>query len=90
MLGGHPESCAHAQPPDAPCVFSWSAILEGGMDVATLCKYLRGYPRTTDALHLASTCEESLDTVASRFITVRLTFTSAASPLAEQIILDPQ
>ena len=44
---------------------------------------------TTAALHLDSTCSESLDTVASLLIAVRLTITSAAFPLAEQIVLGP-
>ena len=59
------------------------------MDLAMLCRYLLGYPRTAAALHLDSTCKKSLDTVASLIIAVRLTITSASSPLAEQIILDP-
>ena len=42
-------------------------------------------PRTTAALHLDSTCRESLDTVASLFIVARLTITSAAFPLAETL-----
>ena len=41
---------------------------------------------TTAALHLHSTCSESLDTVASLLIAVRLTITSATFPLAEQIV----
>ena len=59
------------------------------MDVATLCKYLRGYPRTTAALHFDSTGKESLDTVAILISTICLIITSAASQLAEQISLDP-
>ena len=43
-------------------------------------------PWTTAALHLDSTCRESLDTVASLFIVVRLTITCAAFPLAEHIV----
>ncbi len=46
-------------------------------------------PGTTAASHLDSTCREALDTVASLFIVVRLTITSAAFPLAEQIVLGP-
>ena len=46
-------------------------------------------PRTTAALHLDSTCRESLDTVTSLVIEVRLTINSAAIPLAEQIVLGP-
>ena len=44
---------------------------------------------TTAALLLDSTCSESLDTVASLLIAVRLPITSAAFPLAEQIVLGP-
>ena len=36
--------------------------------------------------HLDSTCRELLDAVASLFIVARLTITSAAFPLAEQIV----
>ena len=44
---------------------------------------------TTAALHLDSTCSESLDTVASLLIAVRLTITDAAFALAEQIVVGP-
>ena len=52
------------------------------MDIAKV----RGYfldkkIRTTAALHLDSTCRESLDAVASLFIVARLTITSAAFSL---------
>ena len=90
MLGGHHEFlCAHDQLPEAFYVFSWPANLEGGMVVAKLCRNLLEYPRTTAALHLNSPRRKSSDTVASLLIAARLIITSAASPLAEQIILDP-
>ena len=44
---------------------------------------------TTAGLHLEATCIDSLDTVASLLMAVRLTITSAAFPLAEQIVLGP-
>ena len=59
------------------------------MVVAKLCRNLLEYPRTAAALHLNSPRRKSWDTVASMLIAARLIITSAASPLAEQIILDP-
>ena len=61
------------------------------MDIANLrgCFVSTTKSWTTAAIHLDSTCSESLDTVASLLIAVRLTITSAAFPLAEQIVLGP-
>ena len=42
--------------------------------------------RSTAALQLDSTCRELLDAVASLFVVARLITTSAAFPLAEQIV----
>ena len=56
------------------------------MDIVNLSRYFLEKSRTTAALHLDSTCRESLDTVASLSIVVRPTTTSAAFPLAEQIV----
>ena len=42
--------------------------------------------RGTAALHLDSTCREMLDACASLSIVARLTTTSAAFPLEEQIV----
>ena len=42
--------------------------------------------RSSAALHLDSTCRQLLDAVASLFIVARLTITSAAFPLAEELV----
>ena len=90
MLGGHHEisfgSCLATR---STLRSSWPANLEGGMVIATLCRNLLEYPRATAALHLNSPRRKSLDAVASLLIAARLIITSAASPLAEQTILDP-
>ena len=67
------------------CVGVWVCVCA----CVCVCVYvgiLQKNPWTTAALHLDSTCRESLEAVASLFIVARLTLTSAAFPLAEQIV----
>ena len=59
------------------------------MDVAMLGWDLLEYPRTTAALHIDSTCKKSLAPLLVRSSWYASQFFSAASPLAEQIILNP-